>query len=296
MSIFSGLSAFPVTPADNQGYVNCDHLARLVERLAKSRVSSLGILGSTGCYMYLPPDQRKRALEAAIEAAGDTPVVASVGAMRTSDVCELIRHAERAGAKGILLAPVSYLPLTDAEVSSLFIDAANSSDLPLCFYNNPATTHFTLNEKLLVSLAQKNTIVAVKNPPPADHDVASQIARLSTDVPDDFSLGYSGDAKIAAALKANCDCWYSVVAGTLPDLAITLWDARDDHQRLLALNRDLAPLWSAFNSYGSIRVVYEATGMLGLGSVRLPEPLLPLSSAACEDIEHALECISALTL
>ena len=89
MSIFSALSAFPVTPANSHGQVDCNHYGRLVERLSTSNVSSIGVLGSTGCYMYLPLEQRKRALESAIEAAGDTPVVASVGAMRTSDVCEL---------------------------------------------------------------------------------------------------------------------------------------------------------------------------------------------------------------
>lgn len=294
MSIFSALSAFPVTPADSHGQVDCNHLARLVERLAASKVSSIGVLGSTGCYMYLPLEQRRRALESAIEAAGSTPVVASVGAMRTSDVCELITHAERAGAKGILLAPVSYLPLTEADVTSLFEDASSSTDLPICFYNNPGTTHFTLSENLLVQLAQKKLIAAVKNPPPADSDFAAQMARLSTDVPEDFSLGYSGDAKITAALKANCDSWYSVLAGTLPSLAVKLWDAREDHQRLEELDTTLAPLWSVFNSYGSIRVIYEATGMLGLGSVQLPKPLLPLESKACEEIEFALSCVAAL--
>ena len=113
-------------------------------------------------------------------------------------------------------------------------------------------------------------------------------------MPGDFSLGYSGDAKIAAALKANCDSWYSVLAGTLPDLAVKLWDVREDHQQLQELDAALTPLWSVFSSYGSIRVIYEATGMLGLGSVRLPKPLLPLESTACEEIENALSCVAAL--
>ena len=294
MSIFSGLSAFPVTPADHQGKVDCEHFARLVEKLAASKVSSIGVLGSTGCYMYLSLDQRKRTLESAIEAAGATPVVASIGAMRTSDVCELAQHAEQIGAQGLLLAPVSYLPLTEADVTSLFQDAANSTKLPICFYNNPVTTHFTLSENLLLSLAQEKTVAAVKNPPPVDLDFASQMTRLSADVPNDFSLGYSGDAKIAKALKANCDSWYSVMAGTLPDLALKLWDTRQDHHRLQQIDESLAPLWSVFDSYGSIRVMYEATRMLGLGSVQLPKPLLPLDNTACEQIESALSSVAAL--
>jgi len=294
VSIFSGLSAFPVTPADEHGIVDCNHLGRLVEKLAVSKVSSIGVLGSTGCYMYLSLEQRKRALESAIEAAGTKRVVASVGAMRTSDVCELAQHAERNGAQGLLIAPVSYLPLTEADVTSLFQDAANATDLPICFYNNPGTTHFKPSENLLLHLAQQKIIAAVKNPPPADLDFTSQITRLSAGVPNDFLPGYSGDTKIAGALKANCDSWYSVVAGTLPDLALKLWDARADHSKLAQVDETLAPLWSVFDSYGSIRVMYEATGMLGLGSVQLPKPLLPLESKACEQIESALRSVAAL--
>ena len=294
MPVLSGLSAFPVTPADHRGTVDCDHLGRLVENLAVSGVSSIGVLGSTGCYMYLSLEQRKRALESAIEAAGATPVVASVGAMRTSDVCDLAQHAERIGAQGLLIAPVSYLPLTEADVTSLFQDAANSTSLPICFYYNPVTTHFRLSEEFLMRLAQQKIIAAVKNPPPADLDFAGQMTRLSAGVPDDFSLGYSGDSKIAGALKANCNCWYSVVAGTLPDPAVKLWDAREDHNRLQQIDETLAPLWSVFDTYGSIRVMYEAAGMLGLGSVQLPKPLLPLNSKACEEIEAALSSVAAL--
>ncbi len=294
MSIFSGLSAFPVTPADEQGIVDCDLMGRLVERLAARDVSSIGILGSTGGYMYLSMQERKRALESAIEAAGNKPVVAGVGALRSSDVCEYTKHAEQAGAAGVLLAPVSYLPLTDADVTSLFEDAYESTGLPICFYNNPGTTHFNLSEQLLVQLAERKLIDAVKNPPPADLDYDSQLARLATRVPAEFSAGYSGDAMIASAVKAGSDSWYSVVAGTLPDLAVELWNARKDHSRLLELDSALDPLWSLFNDYGGIRVMYEVVGMLGLGSVKLPRPLLPLSTDACEQIELALVSINVL--
>lgn len=293
-SIFSGLSAFSVTPADEQGIVNCDLFGRLIERLAATDVDSIGVLGSTGCYMYLSTQQRKRALESAIEAADGKPVVAGVGAFRTSDVCDLTQHAEQVGARGALLAPVSYLPLNDADVTSLFKDVSASTDLPVCFYYNPVTTHFSLSEKLLVRLAQGKCISAVKNPPPADLDFAAQMARLRTSVPTGFSLGYSGDARIAAAISAGCDSWYSVVAGTMPNLSVRLWNARGDQTALDALNAKLQPLWDVFDVYGGIRVVHEMVRMLGLGTATLPQPLLPLKADACKQIESALDHIKAL--
>lgn len=91
MTIFTGLSAFPPTPADEEGVVDTEALGALVDRLAVAGVDSVSVLGSTGTYAYLDRDQRNRAVTAAVEAAaGRVPVVAGVGALRTSWSRELV--------------------------------------------------------------------------------------------------------------------------------------------------------------------------------------------------------------
>lgn len=45
---FKGLSAFPITPADEAGQVDSQAFSALVERLDAAEVDSIGILGSTG--------------------------------------------------------------------------------------------------------------------------------------------------------------------------------------------------------------------------------------------------------
>lgn len=47
-SPFHGLSAFPITPADEHGRVDVEMLARLLDRLCKASDDSIGLLGSTG--------------------------------------------------------------------------------------------------------------------------------------------------------------------------------------------------------------------------------------------------------
>ncbi|MEO0542711.1 MAG: dihydrodipicolinate synthase family protein [Pseudomonadota bacterium] len=291
MTPFYGVSAFPVTPADDDGRVDTDHLQRLVSRLAKSGVASIGVLGSTGSYMYLSSDERASALAAAVEAAGDVPVIAGVGAMRESWVIEHAKAAEGAGAAGLLLAAVNYLPLLDDEVVQLAADLSSATDLPICIYNNPGTTHFNVSEALVARLAKIPNVMAVKNPIPADGDYAAQIKRLRGKVLTDFSLGYSGDAKIADAIAANCDAFYSVLAGTFPDICLALWAARGDATRLATLNNQLAPLWALFNAHGSIRIIHEAAEIIGLGPTPLPRPLLPLPVETRRELEIAIDAI-----
>src|SRR5687768_4778966 len=148
--LFRGLSAFPITPADQNGRVNVDELAVLLRRAADAGVASVGLLGSTGSYMYLTRGERRRAIEAAVDCLGNgTPLIASVGALRTDDAEVLARDAQAAGADGLLLAPVSYTPLNDEEVFQHFAAVAAATELPLCIYNNPGTTHFSFSIELL---------------------------------------------------------------------------------------------------------------------------------------------------
>jgi dihydrodipicolinate synthase/N-acetylneuraminate lyase len=58
---FRCLSAFPLTPADPDGRVDAQALSRLLERLCEAKVDSIGLLGSTGIYAYLSPEERSRA-------------------------------------------------------------------------------------------------------------------------------------------------------------------------------------------------------------------------------------------
>ena len=283
---FSGLSAFPVTPMDAGGRVDTDHLQRVVARLAGAGVQSIGVLGSTGAYAYLSSAERARAVRAAVEAAGAVPVLAGIGALATRDVIRHAQDSEAAGASAVLLAPMSYLPLTEADVVGLFEDATGATGLPVCVYNNPGTTHVTISDDLLVRLAAIPGVVAVKSPSAAD--VPAQLARLRPQVPEGFSLGHSGDATMAGALNAGCDAWYSVLAGACPEICMDMWAARNHPGALAEIDARLAPLWSLFAQHGGIRVIYEAANILGLGPVALPRPLLPLPDAVRTQIAAAL--------
>src|SRR5215218_2688469 len=143
MLILEGLSAFPITPSNATGHVDVAALRKLVARLCAARVNSIGLLGSTGTYAYLSRSERRRALEAALDAvSGQVPVLVGVGALRTDEAVRLAQDAKAAGAHAGLLAPVSYTPLTDDEVFEHFAMVARESRLPLCIYDNPGTTHF----------------------------------------------------------------------------------------------------------------------------------------------------------
>lgn len=293
---FAGLSAFPITPADAAGRVDTENLARLVDRLMVARVDSIGLLGSTGTYAYLAREERRRAVAAAAEALGGAvPLLVGVGALRTDEARALARDAAEAGADALLLAPVSYTPLTDAEVFEHFRTVAEATDLPLCIYNNPSTTHFTFGAELIARLAEVPGIAAVKMPAPAG-DIAADVAKLRAAVPEGFAIGYSGDWVCAEALLAGADTWFSVVGGLLPEVALRLTRAAQagDAAETRRLDARLAPLWALFRAHGGLRVMVAGAQLMGLTAHAAPRPILPLGPEATRAVAEALEQVRGI--
>ncbi|MGO4587377.1 dihydrodipicolinate synthase family protein [Paenarthrobacter sp. 2TAF44] len=271
--MFNGLSAFPLTPMSGEG-VDLDTVARLVARAAQSGVDSLGVLGSTGNYAYLSREERRMVLETSVEAAGGVPVLAGVGALRTRDVLTLAGDAHTAGASALLLAPVSYQRLSEAEVFGLFEDVASESDLPIVVYDNPGTTGFTFTDELHARIARIPGIASIKIPPPAAPDIATRLGKLRAALPEQTFVGISGDWIAAEALLAGCDLWYSVIGGILPRQAREIVDHALAGRRhdAMAASAALEPLWSLFRTYGSLRVTVALAEELRL----IPSSALPL--------------------
>jgi 4-hydroxy-tetrahydrodipicolinate synthase len=283
-SLFTGLSAFPLTPLRDDAFDEAAY-AGLIDRLVTAGADSITALGSTGSYMYLDREERRRVATAAVRHAGDVPVMVGIGALRTSQVQQLTEDAQEAGASAVLLAPVSYQALTDDDVFGLFEDVTAGLSVPLVVYDNPGTTHVTFTDELYEQIAALPHVASIKIPgvPPAPDAAAGRVRAIRDRVPADLSIGVSGDPVAATGLGAGCDIWYSVVAGTLPrpSLAITRAALSGDQAAAVAESERLTPLWRLFREFGSIRVTAAIAEHLGLVAPDcLPRPVRGLDGEA----------------
>lgn len=290
--MFTGLSAFPLTPLDDDRFDERAY-AGLVTRLAEAGVDSIGALGSTGSYAYLDREERRRAARTAVQHADGTPVVVGIGALRTSQVQALAQDAQQAGASAVLLAPVSYQPLTDEDVFALYEDVTAELSVPLVVYDNPGTTRFTFSTELYARVAALPAVAAIKIPPvPADPVAARErVAAVRAAVPDHVGIGVSGDGVAATGLNAGCRAWFSVVGGTLPAAALPLVRAAlgGDAEGAAAESERLRPLWELFASHGSLRVVAAIAEHLGMVAPNcLPRPVLGLPAAERERVARVV--------
>ncbi|WP_436530962.1 dihydrodipicolinate synthase family protein [Actinoplanes sp. HUAS TT8] len=262
--MFTGLSAFPLTPlADDR--LDETAYAGLISRLAVAGADSITALGSTGSYAYLDAAERARAVRIAVAEAGPTPVFAGIGALRTSHVLAHAAQAQAAGASAVLLAPMTYQPLTPDEVYGLYQDVSSELSVPLIVYDNPGTTHVTFTDDLYAAIARLPHVASLKIPGPVSEERVADLRKL---LPPEVAIGISGDVHAADGLAHGCDVWYSVVGGTLPAAATAIV------RSVPGAPERLAPLFALFAAYGSLRVIAAVAEQVGLvAGACLPRPV-----------------------
>ena len=291
--MFTGLSAFPLTPLV-QGEIDENVFVSLIERLAAAGVSSIGALGSTGSYAYLTRAQRLHATTLAVNAAAGVPVMTSIGNVNTDEVLRLADDAQQAGVRGLLLAPLAYQKLTADEVFRLYERVCDAVSVPLCIYDNPATTGFEFSDDLLVALSRLPNMGSIKlGVFPADpHSAAERVLKLKSQLAPGVTVGISGDAQAAGGLLAGCDVWYSVLGGLFPAYSLRLARAalRGDVGETQQLNSALEPLWVFFRRHGSLRVIATVAELLGrVATPCLPFPLQTLAGTERQALYAVLE-------
>lgn len=294
--MFKGLSAFPLTPLKEER-IDEHAFVSLIGRPIEVGVDSIGVLGSTGSYMYLSREERRRLIELSVREAGNIPVMASISELRLRDVLILAEDAQQAGASAVLLAPVSYQPLREEEVYSLYQEVSRHVSVPICVYDNPRTTRFTFSGELHGRIAALPHVQSIKIPGVSDDDTEAKehINRLRSVVSEQFALGISGDDCAAIGLNAGCDVWYSVLGGLFPRICLELTRhaqaGRADEA--LRVSKQLSPIWSLFNRYGSVRTA--AAIAIRQGWMSAPGLPLPLAPVPASDIEQIADCLAALS-
>lgn len=288
-----GLSAFPLTPITHH---NVDETAfvHLIENLVTAGVDSIGAVGSTGSYAYLTRDDRRRVTELAVQHADGIPVLVSIGAIRLDDVLAIADDAQRAGVNAVMMAPVSYQRLTAEEVYTLYDTVTRHLSVPLCLYDNPATTGFAFTDDLLVDIAALPSVCSIKLSAVSTDPLKGKerINDLRARMPAHVTIGISGDWQAATGFASGCDVWYSVIGGLFPQASLALTRAALAGNHTLAAERSnkLEPLWQLFRIHGSLRVMATAAEILGAASPScLPFPLHTLTGEEKEHLHTVLK-------
>ncbi|MFI5084737.1 MAG: dihydrodipicolinate synthase family protein [Actinomycetales bacterium] len=286
---FRGLLGYPITPTDDDGGLDLGSLQTLVARGSGAGLSAVGVLGSSGGFAYLDRQERRDVVRAAVEAAGRTPVAAGISAPGLREVLQHAADAERAGAAGLILSPVSYQPLSDAEVLGLVTAVAARTSLPICLYNNPRTTRYSFPLEVVATLAALDAVVAFKDSAPSAEEFLTRYRALAARLPEGFAHGMSGDLLIATAGIA-ADGWHSGPAALLPEPYLALRAATGSGNAALirGARSRLVPLLEVVARMPKGSVLHSLARLTGIRSSHPRLPLLPLTAGQEAELAAAV--------
>lgn len=302
--MFTGLSAFPITPF-KQETIDYKAFQGLVDNLASANVDSICAIGSTGLYPYLTREEKYNVAKLAVDQANGIPVMAGVGALRTYDVLKNVEAVQQAGVNAVLLAPVSYQVLNEEEVFGLYEAVSREVSVPICVYENPRVTNFTFSNDLYRRLGQLPNIGAIKIPGSpfgksaigvSTSDGVCRLESLREIMPADVAIGVSGDSFGAAGMIEGCDLWLSVIGGIFPRTVMRIIDAARSGNAVdaQAQSQALSGIWNMFaRNGGGLRVVAAAAEILGYCETpSLPAPFLPIDKNEHGELEQIIGLLS----
>jgi 4-hydroxy-tetrahydrodipicolinate synthase len=281
---FHGVLPALITPFTEDGSaIDTDALAAIVDRLVGAGVAGLVPGGSTGEFTTLSHAERRRLVEATVEAAdGRVPVVAGTAALSTRETVELSVHAERSGAAAVMIVPPFYDALSWRELLAHYTAVADAIDVPIMYYNLPSASGVRLTAAQLAELP----VTCLKD---TGGDAVAATELIQTDGP---TLLNGWDTLTFAALAAGVRAVVWGTASILPEQCVELHRLLIDDVDLPAARELWARLWPLCQfleaqSYSA--AVKAACRLVGDTTGPVRAPLLPLGEDATRELAVLLE-------
>ena len=211
--MFRGSMVAMVTPMHEDGSVDDDGLARLVEFHLESGTDAIIAVGTTGESATLDHDEHREVVRKVIEAAaGRLPVIAGTGANSTAEALHLTRDAAALGADGCLLVTPYYNKPTQEGLYRHFKLIAESVDVPQILYNVPGRTGCDMQPDTVARLSRIANVVSIKE---ASGDLA-RVTGILDRAADGFEVVSGEDPIAMETILAGGKGVISVTANVAP--------------------------------------------------------------------------------
>ena len=272
MAIFEGAGVALITPFKENGDVNYDKLAEILEDQIAGGTDSIVICGTTGESSTMTHEEHIDVIRFTCQrVAGRIPVIAGTGSNSTAEAIHLSQEAERAGADGLLLVTPYYNKATQNGLIAHYKAVAASVKVPILLYHVPGRTRVTMAPSTIVTLCREvPNIVGVK-------EASGNISGIATmmSMADGCVDLYSGnDSEIVPMLSLGGKGVISVLSNVAPrqthDICQYYFDG--DVKKSAQMQLEAIPLINALFCEVNPIPVKAAMNLMGMevGPMRMP--------------------------
>jgi 4-hydroxy-tetrahydrodipicolinate synthase len=291
-----GLVHTPLTPFSNDGRIDFDRYAKVIEFHLRHGADALAVPMHAGESVSLTDVERRQLIAFVVERAGKrAPVIAHVSDAGTGIATALAKHAQAAGAAAIAATTPYYWTPPPAMVLEHFLQIGSAVDIPFFVLNAPedmagAKINADLALKLIAKLPNFSGVVDAS----LDWQFMIELMTSAPRARDGFAL-IAGTELMVSAAAIGASGMFSALAAIAPKLARELFDlcrqqklfeARARQEDVAALRQIVKP--------GGVAALKAAVRAMGRDCGNTRPPLLPLDAAAEKKLAAAIGALRAL--
>ena len=276
--IFTGSGTAIVTPFKEDGSLNLEKMAELIDQQAAGGTAAIVVSGTTGENATQPLDEHEELMEFCVKyCAGRMKVVVGVGSNDTMTSIRLARSAEACGADGILMVTPYYNRTNQAGLVQHFTYVADRVSVPMILYNVPSRTTVSIAAETYKILSEHPNINGVKE---ASGDF-SLFSRTRALCGDELNVWSGNDDNTVPMMAMGAKGVISVASNIVPDVVAKLCDLclADDFKQASELYYKYADLFAKMFIEVNPIPVKTAMNMMGMGVGPLRLPLWKMSEA-----------------
>lgn len=295
MAIFTGAGVAIVTPFKENGDVNYEKFAELIEFQVNNGTDAIIVCGTTGESSTLSHEEHIEVIRFCVEQVnGRIPVVAGTGSNSTAEAVYLSQEAEKTGVDGLLVVTPYYNKATQKGLYEHFKIIADAVKVPIILYNIPGRTGgVNINPETVVKLCTEvDNIVGVKD---ATGNI-SQVAKLMSIADGKVDLYSGNDDQIVPLLSLGGKGVISVFSNICPkeahDICAKFFAGDVEGSRKLQLEA-LELINNLFIEVNPIPVK-KALNLMGMGAGPLRRPLTEMEEATSAKLEVSMKAYGLL--
>ena len=287
--MFKGSNVALITPFKDNA-LDEENYIKLINFHIENGTNGLVPAGTTGESPTLNHNEHQKVIEICIkESGGKIPVIAGTGSNSTEEAVSLTKHAEKAGANGVLVVTPYYNKPTQEGLYQHYKAINDNTSLPIIIYNIPSRCVIDMSVDTMAKLFELKNIAGVKDATGDLNRLDQTIKKLGNEF-----IQLTGEDGLAFEFNKRGGVGIiSVTANIAPKLCsemqmLSKSKNEEDLKKAEIIDRNLQPLHKALFIESNPAPVKYAAKVLGLCSDEIRLPLVKIQKKTEEQVNKAL--------